>query len=505
MRKGMSIKWRSRLAKFYIKWANRLTFLKSDGLKTLRHIKQRQDKDSQDAFLKTRPPEGEAIEYIYFRLFDVFQIENVGSLLSGLKKLFPNFNDPFFRGDYYERFIQNATGISGGEWLNIGYIGRESKGRFWGERFRELKNLPSCVDYINIELYKVLPSVFTLTYDVHLEDSATQKLNELQNSFFTSEILFRKLIPYGKLGGGYSTNPAEHVMRQEITNWLTNLRSQVEKCLEQFLKGDFLRDKSQKSCHLPSIEVYAFKGMPESKTALRNWIQKSSRWLESLGFNLLLNNTFTDGKLIFVPKWQQDEDNNRPSYRIMVAWDLYLKSINYEMYGNDEKFAVAHNTQEDFLAHILPPLVIFEILARFQGKFEKIRRNVFNTIKPAIFHEIHFGRYIKLSDTVLQASVLYNRISKDFQIEIKNISNHLKGVTAFTEIGHARKNKYRKLDEELLGAVEFRINLLKEHVDFAMFWLSQYLALRNLSVTYFLALIAGIVAIVSLLLSFNKP
>ena len=501
----MSIRWRSQLAEIYIQWANRLTFLKGDGVKTLRHIKERQDKDSQNTLLKTRPPEGAAIEYIYFRLFDIFQIEYVDSLLIGLKKLFPNFTDPFFRGDYYERFIQNATGITGGERLNIGYVCKDRKGRFLGDRFRELKNLPPYVDYIHIELHKVLPSIFAITYDVHLEHSATQKLNDLQNSLYTSEILFRKLIPYGKLGGGYSTNPAEIVMKQEIVKWLTNLRSQVEKCLEQFLIGDFLRDKTQNNSRLPSIEVFRVKGIPNTKMALRNWIQNSSRWLESLGFHLIDINSYTDGKLMYVPKWHQDEDNNRSSYRIIVAWELYLKSINCEMYGNDEKFAVAQNTQEYFLAPILPLLVIFEILARFQENFEKIRRNVLETIKPAIFRGILFGRYIKLSDTVLQASVLFDRISKDFQFEVKNISTELKGVSDFTEIGRVRKNKYRKLDQELLGGVEFRINLLKEHVDFAMTWLSQYLLLRNLSVTYFLALVAGIAAIVSLLLSFKKP
>jgi hypothetical protein len=501
----MSIRWRSRLAENYIKWANRLTFLRGDGVTTLRHIKERQDKDSHDTFLKTRPPEGATIELIYFRVFDIFQIENTDSLLSGLKKLFPGFSDPFFRGDYDEKFIQDATGISGGQWLNIGNICRDRRGRFFGDRFRELKTLPHYIDYIHIELHKVLPSIFVLTYDIHLEDSATKKLNELQNSLYKPETLFRRLIPYGKLGGGYSTNRAEHVMRRAIFDWLTNLRIQVEKCLEPFIVGDFLQDKSQKNSRLPSIEVYGIKGMPKTKTAIRNWIHTSRRWLESLGFHLLDINTFTDGKLIFVPRWQHDHDDNRPSYRLVVAWDLYLQSINCEIYGHDEKFAIAHETQESFLTPILPPLVIFEMLARFQGKFEKIRRNVLETIKPAIFHGTHFGKYINLSDTLLQASFLYDRISKDFQLASKEVSIQLKEVSNFTEIGHARKNKYRKLDQELLGGVEFRINSLKEHVDFATNWLSQYLALRNLSVTYFLALIAGIATIVSVLLSFRRP
>lgn len=501
----MSNKWRLKLAEFYIKWGNRLTFLKGDGVNTLHRIKERQDKDSQDTLLKTRPPEGVAIEYIYFRLYDIFQVENVNSLLSGLKRLFPNSNDQSFRGFYYyEKFIQDATGITEGEWLNIGYVCRDRKGRFFGDIFRELKTLPLHVDYIHIELHKVLPSIFAITYDVHLEKDATKKLIELQSSPYKSEILFRKLIPFGKMGGGYLSNSAEHVMKKDIVNWLTSLRSQVENCLEQFLAGEFLQDKSRKENRLPTVEVYGLKGIPKTKSAFQNWMQKSSRWLESLGFHLLHYNSFTDGKLIFIPKWRRDEDNGRPTYRLIIAWDTYLKSINLEMYGNDENFAVAHNTQEDFLTPILPLLVIFEMLARFQERFEKIRRDVLQTIKPSLFYGIYFGRYIKLSDTVLQASVLYDRISKDFKLEAKYISAQLKDFSKFTEMTYVRKGKPRKLDQELLSGVEFRIGLLKEHVDFAMNWLSQYLALRNLSVTYLLALVAGIAAIVSLLLSF-KP
>ena len=501
----MSRRWRSQLAEIYISLASKLVFLKGAGVNTLRHIKEQQDKDSQKAFLRTRPPEGTTIEYVYFRLFELFQIEDVDSLLRGLRKLFPNFNDSFFHGDDYGKFIQNATGITGGEWLNIGHICRERRGRFWGDQFRELKKLPSYVDYIHVELHKVLPSVFAITYDVHLEESATQKLIELQKSRYTPEIQFRKIIPYGRLGGGYSTNRAEYVMRRQIEKWKTDLISQVEKCLEQFLIGDFLHDKSRKAQHLPAIEVYSFKGIPTTKTALRKWIQHSGAWLESLGFYLLQIDSYTNGKLIFVPKWQHDTENNRPAYRIIVLWDSYIKSINREIYGNDDKFAVAYNTQENFLAPILPTLVIFEMLARFQEKFENTRRKVLATIRPTNFYGAYLGRYIKLNDIVLYASVLYDRISKDFQIEAKHISAHLKEVSDLTEIGHTRKKKYRKLDQELFGGVEFRINLLKEHVDFAMNWFSQYLALRNLSVIYFLALVAGGAAIVSLLLALGRP
>src|SRR5574340_1306473 len=127
----MSIRWRLQLARLYISLADKLTFLEGQAIATLRRIKGKQDEDSQDTFIKTRPPSGETIDYLYFRLFDIFQIENVDSLLSGLKKLFPNFDDPFLGGDYYRKFIQKATGITESGWLNIGFVCRDRKGRFF--------------------------------------------------------------------------------------------------------------------------------------------------------------------------------------------------------------------------------------------------------------------------------------------------------------------------------------------------------------------------------------
>jgi hypothetical protein len=500
---NMSRKWRSQLATILIEGANKFPLLQGDVTEALRHIKKSQDEDSKDALLKSRPPKGVEIEYIYFRLFDTFQIEDVEDLLSGLRKLFPNFNDPFLRGDYYEKFIRNATGITAGGWINLGYICRDRKGRYFGDKLRELKNLPPYIDYIHIELHKVLPSVFAITYDVNLEESITQQLIALQNSPYKSEIRFRKLIPYGKVGGGYSINSAERVMREEITNWFSSIRYEVERHLREFLVGDFLRDKSSKNARLPSVEVFSITGIPKTKPAIRNWIEKSSGWLDSLGFNLLYPNPFTDGKLIFVPNWKQDDDNNI-SHRIIISRDAYINSINLKAYGGDEKTAINYNTQEGFLSSVLPLLVVLEMLARFQEKFEKIRRDVLKTIKPPLIYGVYFGKYIKLGDTVLQASVLQDRISKDFRFEVKYISSKLREISSFSEIGRIQKTKYQKLDKDLLGRIEFRVNLLKEHVDFAMTWLSQYLALRNISVTYFLALVAGIAAIISLLLSLKK-
>ena len=496
--------WRVRLAKFYIKQVNKLSFLNGSGVKTLRHIKERQDRDSQDTFNKTRPPKGIKTNFIYFRLFEIYKIENVNMLLEGLEKLFPNFNNNFIGGDSYKKFIQNSTGITSGEWLNIGYIFKDNKKGYAGQNHRELKELPRFVDSIHIELHKILPSIFVLTFDVNLNDNATQKINELQSSLYSSEIRFRKIIPSGVLGGGYSEKPCEHVMKQEIENWISNLQFQVEKCLRVFFTGYFLSEKSQSKGNLPSVSVFGIKGIPKNVLNITEWLINSGNWLESFGFDSLQFNSFTNGKLIFVRNWSRSEDNTKSRYRLIVAWDSYLEPKIIEMYGNNEKIAISIKTQEDFLSTILPSIAISEMLSHFQFSFEEIRQNVLSFLKPNILNGFHLRKYIKLNDAVLQASVLYDRISKDFKIEKDYISRNLEKISDFSESRKSKKNKKSELNEYLIRQIEFKIEMLKEHVDFLFTWLSRYLALENLSMTFFLAIIALFLAMLSIFLSRNE-
>ncbi|MBM3703137.1 MAG: hypothetical protein FJW63_09190 [Actinobacteria bacterium] len=474
--------------------------MKNDALKTFRRIKEEQEKDSQNTYKRTRFPANLLFNFLYFRLFDIFYIENVDNLLKGLKKLFPDKNDSFFIEYNSENFIKNSTGISSGEWLNIGYLVGSSKNRFLGQRNRVLKELPSFVDYIHIELHKVLPSFFTLSYDVHLKESVTQELIKLHNSKFKSEITFRKLIPYGKLGGGYSTKSSEIVMRQEILTWISSLQIQVELYLKKFLKGKFFEDDPSKSTNLPCIEIYVVGKFPESKITIRNWIIKSSNWLESLGFHAIHIDSFTNNNLIYIPKWYENRDKHfRFNSRLLASKEDYIKTINLDMYGKDENLALSHNTQGDFLTLILPTIVILEMITRFKIKFEKIRSNIFSTFKSDSTPFFNLNKDVKLSSSLLQTSVIFDRISKEFDIEQKNISAQLEGISDFSKIGNKDKKRYTNLNEELLGMIMFKLKYLKGHVEFADNWLSKFLVLRNLSVTFFLALIAIIVAIISLL------
>jgi hypothetical protein len=496
----MSLSWQSWFAQFWINISIKLTFIKGHIFETLRGLKREQDRESTDTFTKTRPPEGVEIEYPYFRLFDIFQIEDANKLLKGLRKLFPYFNDPFIEGHYNENFIRNATGMTVGEWLNIGCLYKENKGRRFYGRSSKINELPSFVDYINVELHKILPSIFVITYDVHLNDNLINKLIELQSTKYLPDIKLRNIIPYHKGSVGYSMLPAELVMERNIGEWFTNLRYSVEDCLKNYIKGEFLNDKSKLYNHLPSIEVFIFKGLPETRKAIINWINKSNRWLGSLGLHYLFINAFTNGKLFFIPKTLQTYDNGIPSYRIIISYEAYVKSLNKEIKGKIEKGAVIYKSQ-NILTSMQSPLVIFELLRRFEIKFKKIRQEVFQTINSSGIREYILIRDIMLSNSVLRASSLYDRISKDYHLESKNITRQLKEVSDMIEINNSIKGKVLHLDIELNKGINNRIRILKEHVEFAMNWLAQFLSLRNLFFTNMLALIAVIAAISSIIIS----
>lgn len=492
------------LANKYIKWVNKFTFLKGDGINTIRRLEKKNKSKAEELYEKTRPPKDNTIDYLYFRLFDVFQIEDFENLIQGIKRLFPDFEDDFLFGNRDLEFIRKATGISGGHRLNIGTLYRDAEGMVFGYRARKMIELPEYVDFIDVELHKCLPSIFVMTYDVVLRNTATEKLIQLQNTYYYPEIQFRNLLPRGKSAGGYSTAFAEHVMRREIVKWLDTLRYQVEKILKSYLKGDFMLEVSEHITKLPAIEVYGFKNAPKTKTAQKNWLIATKDWLESFGFPRHHYDTYTNGKIMFLSIEKEEFFSttiiDRSVHRLMVMWKSYIGTINTNMYGNNESYAIVHSTQE-LLTAMLPAIVLLEIISRFQHKFEKIRRDVLSNIKPRNIFGLYLLNYIKLSNDVFQASILYDRISKDFKQEQEYISRQLSEISDFKQIDLAGSNISNQLDDGLLKEVKFRIGFLEEHVTFISNWISQFLSLRNLSVTYLLAVVAGITAFLGLVLS----
>ncbi len=361
-----------------------------------------------------------------------------------------------------------------------------------------MRKLPVEVDYVEVWLRKILPSMFIVTLDVHLTDEATQQLVRLQDKHYLSEIRFEKLIPRGPTGDGYSWIGSKAIMQRTILHWLKRLRGEVETCIRPFVSGYFAQWSSDKTARLPAIEVYALKGVTKGES-VGEWVRSARGWWESFGFALYGYDTYSDGKVLFLPKDKLLGTSDEVTHRLLVLWEEYIQSIDTKGHGNDKR-AVARHT-EDTLTALLPCIAVQEVLHCLQRDLEQKRQKLFGAMKPSRFSSVRLGKHLKLNDVVLQTSMLLDRISAEFEQEKAWFRHDMRELAELKTVKGFGDTEPRALTDALFDSIDFRVQLLDKHVSFAKDWLSQYVTLRNTAATYLLAVVVGIATIISAVLA----
>ena len=394
----------------------------------------------------------------------------------------------------------------GGAWINLGEVVRDRKKHFFSGHVREMEDLPDEVDYISLELHQILPSLFMVSMDVYLNKAAGERINGLQNSFYKNEIRFKRIIPMGRVGGGYNRKPAENVMHDEIVFWINNLRNNIELCLLPYVKGFFGSQNSGKNPKFPTIEIFALKGVPGKYDDFNIWLDQGNRWLESYGFNLFhFNNYSNNTHAIFLRDFSghMGKIKEIPN-RCIILWDSYIQGLDASMYGNDIQFAVMQNTK-NLLSAILPYVSLIDLLTKFQTSVEKLRITAYKKMRFEHFNSIRLGKQIKMSGRISQFAMILERLSDEYEGSQKYILKQMDGISNFKRIDSFGEEEHKRLDIFLHENLMFKIKLNRKQLSFILDWFSQYLSLRNLTVTYILALMAAITALVSILLTlFNQ-
>lgn len=194
------------VSKKYLDWAEKLPTFRGGGINVLQVTREFDRKEANDHAKRIKPPSGASIEFPYFRLIEIFTIEEFDGLRDGLLRLFPQLSDPLSGRDFASSFGQRADAIKGGSWQHIGYVFRDAKKRFLGlDAYREMKDLPEVVEWIHVTLHRFLPSLIVVALDVNLSDEATNQLNSLQQAAYLPEVQFRSLLPW-KAWRGCSIN-----------------------------------------------------------------------------------------------------------------------------------------------------------------------------------------------------------------------------------------------------------------------------------------------------------
>lgn len=146
----------------------------------LRRIRKSLRRQARRDYRNSRPPQGIELQYLFFRMTELFHINELEKFQSGLERLFPDLRDV----SYYQDFIRESAGdILGGGSVSVGTVVRKRQGPSISGMFSdpEMPRLPEEVKRVDIWLHKILPSALVVSMDVHLNERATQQLMRMQS------------------------------------------------------------------------------------------------------------------------------------------------------------------------------------------------------------------------------------------------------------------------------------------------------------------------------------
>ncbi len=492
------------LSKWYLDLANKLSKSDKTFIRSLNRLRERSNESAKKANTTTEPPENSEIEFLYFRLIELFTVEDFDKLQQGVLKLFPQLSETNSYRNFTTRFSKQSETIQISSWQKLGYIYKDIEKRFIGpDIYQELPNLPNEVKFITVEVRHFLPSLIAVVFDVHLTEEASHKLNSLQRQFYFPETRFKNLIPW-KSWRGYSTTRSETLQKRELLNWVKNLQSEVEKCIEPYIKGYFMPRGKRKTARLPSIEVFSLKGCPKTKRSFDVWMKKAYRWLESYAINFNFN-SYRNESLFFILR-NEDEFWSTPANRLIILWERLVKTVSTDGFGDDEKSAIIHNTQEIILEALVPCISILEFLKSIQKRIERLRKITFTKM----ISKKRLGSHINHYSEILQASMLLDRIALEFEQQKKLIQQQTEDLGNLTLFRFGKPQKINNLSDDFINEIEFKINLLDKYLSNLRTAFSDFVSIRNTKVTYrlqwivfWLSVIATIATIISAIASWS--
>lgn len=219
---------------------------------------------------------------------------------------------------------------------------------------------------------------------------------------------------------------------------------------------------------------------------IKAWASSSIPWLQTRGFDLIRDEAFSDGKVIFIASIR-----SQFSYKLVVLTHSFVQPDK----AGKTPTELGMITISNFIVNdITKNLALLDFLQFMQTTIENLRYKSFRTVKPNWIPHLLLSPHIRLNDSILQTSMLLDRIAMEFD-DMKSLFLH----SFWTDL---ELKRVRKIDVEkdkiaqiYVDAIDGRIKLLKRHILLIKDWLSQFLALRNIASMYWLAIIVGLATI----------
>ena len=277
---------------------------------------------------KGTPPGENQLSFPLVRLAEAYSIEHFDRVRATLQKLFPNLPGQDHERGGFRKVDEMLRSLTATSWWRIGTLLRDTKGLILAGPVSVIQDLPVSVDYIEVTLHHILPSVAVLTLDVRLSDNVSEGLNDVQASGYLSEVTFRSLLRWRS---GHVEVPAELVRRRHVRTWLDRFREGIELTLKAYLEPGMFGSTKIARPRLPAVEVYCVHG--DAEFSSEEWRGRARSWLESYGIALEFG-SYRAAHALF--QWPQPERQDRrvSSHILVIAREKYLARIgSVEAYG----------------------------------------------------------------------------------------------------------------------------------------------------------------------------
>nr|AUN36877.1 hypothetical protein [uncultured bacterium] len=483
MKKSLKDRFYVWASNWSLDWLEKLPKFEGGGIADRQHVRKRQREEAKKAQEHTKQPKDTSVDFLFFRLIEVFHIEDVARLRRGVKKLLPFVDSIFWHSDFSDMLAQQANQIQSGGGFNLGYLVRDDKS-FLGTESRVLPELPEEVSDIHLFLRHIYPSLFVITFDVFLTKDATNRLMRVHGKERLSTVRFLKLIPWGiKAWSMAGENTSERAIRHEVLRWIDELRGKVEACIRPYLKGHFFSQSPGKQSALPAIEVIALKGAPSNPEEFDKWLKEHRAWWWSLGFghDFLM---YKSNSLLHVDPGN-DSPYGRTVQRFVPLWESYWQAVPDMWRNHGERNAIAFNMAA-FLDSLLTIFVLIEYLQSVQKNIEKLRDQSFGKMRPSWRLALRMNKYIKLNDAIQRQDMLLNRIAMEYEHSKKQLEIDVNGAASGLKMNdsHFAKHLGSTLSERFLKYIGYYFEFLKKNLAFISESFSQHLATRNMEIMY---------------------
>ncbi len=92
----VSDKLRLKLGKTYLKLFNWLPQFRGGFVRSFQDISEHHKNQAIETYKSSRPPKEVSLEFLYFRIMEVFNLEDFDQLPEDIFRLFPDLKDDFF-------------------------------------------------------------------------------------------------------------------------------------------------------------------------------------------------------------------------------------------------------------------------------------------------------------------------------------------------------------------------------------------------------------------------